>query len=93
MHIVPAVVVQSTQVPHVHSSNESDEEKCSKVKGGQKKRKTTRDHIFQHMQDMASSFQHEQTQNRLQRERHQAEKMSIMANLIEKLKRNRKGDL
>ena len=47
---------------------------------------------MQHLQEMASSFQREQQQTRIQRERHHFEKLAMMEKLIETLNREIKQD-
>ena len=51
----------------------------------QKKEKTIKLNVMQHLQEMASSFQREQQQTRIQRERHHLEKLAMMEKLIEML--------
>ena len=81
--VVPLVVVQSSQVPHAHSS--SDEQNNLTPRKATKKEKTVKLNVMQHLQEMASSFQREQLQTRIQRERHHLEKFAMMEKLIETL--------
>ena len=78
--VVPLVVVQSSQVPHAHSS--SNEQNNPTPQKAKKKRKTVKQNVMQHH---ASSFQREQQQTRIQRERHHLEKLAMMEKLIESL--------